>query len=157
MHCVTNDKSPSLRRARMVVGVGIDLLRRLLDHPAHEIDVGDGVSELDHDQFRWTRADISQHVLDEATGAAVPASSDSGPPEPEPGALEVEVGRADGPARRHGRPSEIKGVAQRIRHAHRGPRPGVDPHDVLGNRDVEKPISIVTFSRDEGPVDTRAA
>ena len=47
MHCVTNDKSPSLRRARTVVGVGIDLLRRLLEHPVHEIDVGDGMSELD--------------------------------------------------------------------------------------------------------------
>ena len=115
------------------------------------------MSELDHDELRWMRADTSQHVLDEATGAAVPAGGDSGPPEPEPGALEVEVGGADGTARRHGRPSEIKGVAQRIRHADGRPRPGMDPHDVLGHRDVEEPIPIVAFSRDECPVDTRAA
>jgi hypothetical protein len=133
VHRVTNDKSSSLRRARTVIGVCIDVMRRLLNRPAHEIDVGDGMSELDCDELGRMRADTTQHVLDEATGAAVPASGDSGPPEPEPGALEVKVGGADCTTRRHGRPSDIKGVAHRIRHADRGPRPGMDPHDVLGH------------------------
>ena len=50
MHRVTDDEGALLRRALAVVGVGIDLLRCLLDHPAHEIDVGDDVSELDDDK-----------------------------------------------------------------------------------------------------------
>ena len=112
VHGVTNDKGPSFRCAGCVVGIGIDLPRRLLDRPAHEIDVRDGMSELDEDKLRWMRAYTSQHVFHEATGAAVPASSDSSPAEPKPGTLEIEVGGADGTARRHGRPSEFKGVAQ---------------------------------------------
>ena len=103
------------------------------------------------------RTDTSQYVFEEAAGAAVPTSSDSGPPEPESGALEVEVGGADCAARRHGRPSEVKGLAQRIRHANRGPRPGMDSYDVLGHRNVKETISILTLSRDQGPVDTCAA
>ncbi len=47
VHGVTNDKGPSFRRPGSVVGIGIDLPRRLLDRPAHQIDVGDGMSELD--------------------------------------------------------------------------------------------------------------
>jgi hypothetical protein len=109
---MTSDKGSSLRPARSVVGIGIDLLRRLLDCPTHEIDVGDGMSKLDSDELRWIRTNTSQHVFDEPAGAAVPARSDTDRPEPESGALEVEIWRAYGPARRHGRPSEIKGVAQ---------------------------------------------
>ena len=51
MHRVTNDEGSALRRVRTIVGIGVDLLRGLLDHPAHEIDMGDGVSELDDDEL----------------------------------------------------------------------------------------------------------
>ena len=112
VHRVTNDKGPSLRIARTVAGIVINLPCCRIDCPAHEINVGDRMSELGQDGLRrmWTNA--AQHFLDKTAGAAVPAGGDSSRPEPESRALKVKVGRSDGTARRHRRPSEIEGLAQ---------------------------------------------
>ncbi len=157
VHEMADDERSTHGRIRAILGIGIDLLCSLLNGAAHHLDVGDRMSELDHEQLRWMRADTSQHVFDEATSAAVPTGSDPDSPEPEPGTVEVEVGWADGMVRRHGRSSEIKGVAQRISHTDGGPRPGMDPHDVLSHRNIEEPVSIGTFRRHEGSVDPGTA
>jgi hypothetical protein len=157
VHEMTDHERSTHGRIRPIVGIGIDLLRGLLDGATHHLYMGDPMSELDHQELRGMRAGTSKKVLDEATSSAVPTSSDPNSSEPEPGAVEVEVGRPDGMARRHRRSTEIKGVAQRIRHSDCGPRPGVDPDDVLSHRDIEKPVSIGAFRRYERSVDPSTA
>jgi hypothetical protein len=134
---VTYDKGPSLRIARTVPGVVINFSCCRIDCPAHQVNVGDRMSELGQDELRWMFADAADHFLDKTAGAAIPAGSDSCRPEPEPGALEVKVGRSDSATSRHRRPSEIKGLAQRIDHPDGRPRSGVHGRNVLGHRNVE--------------------
>ena len=103
------------------------------------------------------RAQALQDGPDQATGAAVPAGGDTRRPEPESGTFEIEARRADRAIGRHGRAPEIERVAQRIRHADRGPRPGMDPHHVVSHRNVEQSVAVVAFGGDEGPVEAGAA
>jgi len=48
MDRMANHQGTPLRLARTIARVGIDLPGRLLDRPAHEIDMRHRVSELDH-------------------------------------------------------------------------------------------------------------
>ncbi len=51
MHCVTDHERPSFCLAGPVLRIGIDLHGRLLNRPAHEIDVRHGVAEFSHGEF----------------------------------------------------------------------------------------------------------
>ncbi len=104
MHRVTDHEGASLCLAGPILGIGIDLTGRLLNRPAHEIDVRRGIAEFGDHELRRMRAQALQDGPDQATGAAVPAGGDTRRPEPESGTLEIEAGRSDRAMRRHGRP-----------------------------------------------------
>jgi hypothetical protein len=112
MHCVTNDKGPSLRVACTVPGVVINLSSCRIDRSAHEVDVSDRMADLGQDGLRGLRAKAAQHFLDKSARTPVPAGGDSCRPEPKPGTLKVKARRSNGTTRRHGRTSEIEGLAQ---------------------------------------------
>ena len=129
VHGVTNHKGSSLRRARTVVRVVIDLFRRLLDHPAHEIDVGDGMSKFGQ---RRVPMDSGRYFAARARpGHGRRRTSRQRLRSPRTRTRGARgrswAGRWPG-TRRQGRPSEIEGFAQRIRHSHRGPGSGMDPN-----------------------------
>ena len=112
MYGVTNDEGPSLRIACTVPGIVINLPSCRIDCSAHQVDMSDRMSDLSQDGLRGMWAKAAQHFLDKSAGTPVPAGGDSCRPEPEPGTLQVEVRRSNGTARRYGRTSEIKGLAQ---------------------------------------------
>jgi hypothetical protein len=157
VHGMANHKGASFRRARNVMRIVVDIDCCLFYCSAHEIHVCEGFSDFDYDEFGWIWAETSHQVLDQATSAAVPAGSDSGRPEPESGSLKVEVGRADLGIPRQGRSTEIEGFAQGICHSHRRPGAGMDPNNVLSNRNIEQPVSVRAFGRNERPIDSRAS
>ncbi|HXN59578.1 MAG TPA: hypothetical protein VN886_03910 [Acidimicrobiales bacterium] len=59
VHGMTNHKGASFRRARKIVRIIVDIDCRLFYCPAHEIHVGEGLSEFDDNEFGWFCAETS--------------------------------------------------------------------------------------------------
>src|ERR1700733_15795621 len=78
VHGVTDHEGSSSGGTRTILGVVINLVGRLLDHPAHEIDLGYSMSKFGRHELRWIRTNTSKHVFAQASGTSVHTGAASG-------------------------------------------------------------------------------
>jgi len=142
VHCVPDRMRPRPRPSLLVIRIGVDFPRGILQDASHGLGVGDGMTEVNQDVVRRLRVECAPEVLHQAGRPSIPARRDPDRSEPESRARKVEAGFADNAVGRDGGSAESECLALGIRHSHRLPGIRVGGDHLSGDVDVEEPIAV---------------